>query len=121
VDCPLIFLSYRVNDSLEMVSRLDADLSRLLGPTSLFRDKSRLMGGCNWNEILERNARGCRVMLVVIGTGWQAAAFTDGDWKGVPRLWHPEDWVRREINLALEARRVVLPLLLNQTPPPAEG
>ena len=36
------------------------------------------------------------------------AAFKDGDWEGVPRLWHSDDWVRTEITLALDAGNIDL-------------
>src|SRR5262245_13112816 len=117
----MIFISYRITDSLDLVGRLDADLTRLFGPSAVFRDKSRLHGGNDWTEELERNARGCTLMLVVIGPTWQSAAFMDGDWKGVPRLWHPDDWVRKEITLALDAEKVVIPIFVNGAMLPAEG
>src|SRR2546423_874567 len=98
----MIFISYRIADSADLVGRIEADLARTFGDSAVFRDKTRLRGGDSWTEEIERHARGCKAMLVVIGAGWQSAAFTEGDWKGVPRLWHPEDWVRREITLALD-------------------
>src|SRR5437868_2972553 len=103
----MIFLSYRISDSLDLVSRLDADLTRAFGRDAVFRDQTRLQGGQDWTEQLQHNARSRRVMLVVIGASWQSAVFTDGDRKGFPRLSDPTDWVRREITLSLEAGNVV--------------
>jgi anti-sigma regulatory factor (Ser/Thr protein kinase) len=117
----MIFISYRISDSLDLVGRLDADLTRVFGSSAVFRDKTRLQGGHDWTEVLERNACVCRVMLVVIGETWQSVAFPDGDWKGVPRLWHPDDWVRKEITLALDSERVIIPVFLNSAVLPSEG
>jgi hypothetical protein len=117
----MIFISYRISDSLDLVGRLDADLTRAFGSNAVFRDKTRLHGGYDWTEVLEHNARVCKVMLVVIGATWQSIAFPDGDWKGVPRLWHPDDWVRKEITLALDSGNVIIPVFLNGAVLPSEG
>lgn len=117
----MVFISYRISDSLDLVSRLDADLTRAFGNDQIFRDKTRLEGGQDWTEILEYNAKNRKVMLVVIGPTWQTTAFVDGDWKGVPRLWNPEDWVRKEITFALDADNIVIPIFVNQGQMPPEG
>src|SRR5262245_38697359 len=110
---PEIFISYRISDAIDLVTGLDRDLTREFGAAAVFRDRTRLEGGDVWTEVLERNARGCRVMLVVIGLTWQTAAATDENWKGIPRLFNPDDWVRKEIALALDAGCVVIPVVLN--------
>ena len=52
-------------------------------------------------------------MLVVIGPKWQTASYTDDDHAGMLRLHDPEDGVRKEITLALDHGRTVIPVLLN--------
>src|SRR5215472_11800017 len=108
----MIFISYRISDSLDLVSRLDADLTRAFGHPAVFRDRTRLQPGQDWTAQLEHNARNRRIMLVVIGATWQSAVFTDGDLQGFPRLSDPADWVRREITASLDAGNVVIPLFL---------
>src|SRR5437762_32920 len=117
----MIFISYRIADSNDVVDRLDADLAAEFTRDAVFRDKKRLVGGQEWSDELTRNATTRRVMLVVIGPGWQTATFTDGDRKGYPRLSDPEDWVRKEISLALNAGNVVIPVLVNGAPMPPKG
>ena len=117
----MIFISYRITDAIDLVGRLDADLSREFGDDLVFRDKSRLQGGDDWTRELEQNAKSRRVMLVIIGATWKSASFKDGDWEGMPRLWHEQDWVRKEITLALDAGNIIIPVLLNGTLMPAEG
>jgi hypothetical protein len=109
---PSIYISYRISDSLDLVSRLDADLTREFGRAHVFRDKSRLSAGKDWDKELEENAKLRKVMLVVIGPTWQTVTIPDGDLKGFPRLHDEDDWVRREITLALDAGNIVLPLFL---------
>jgi hypothetical protein len=122
----MIFISYRISDSIDMVRSLDADLTRAFGADQVFRDKTRLEGGQDWTEILEYNAKTRKVMLVVMGPTWQTTSFDDGDWKGVPRLWNPEDWVRKEITFALDADNIIIPISINPVHPnesrmPPEG
>ncbi|HZZ79848.1 MAG TPA: toll/interleukin-1 receptor domain-containing protein, partial [Gemmataceae bacterium] len=117
----MIFISYRISDSLDIVGRLDADLAREFGAEVVFRDKSRLRGGHDWTRELETNAKSRRIMLVVIGDTWQTTSFTDGDWKGMPRLMDDEDWVRKEITFALDAGNIIIPVFLTGGTMPSEG
>ena len=117
----MIFISYRISDSLDLVDRLDNDLTHVFSHDLVFRDKSRLQKGHDWDESLEKNAKGRRVMLVIIGGKWQSAADDSGDWQGVPRLLNPADWVRKEIKLALDAGNIVIPVFLNGALLPTEG
>jgi hypothetical protein len=117
----MIFISYRISDSQDLISRLDADLSREFGRENVYRDTARLQGALDWTKQLEQNARTRRVMLVAIGSTWQSAVFTDGDFKGFPRLSVASDWVRREITLSLDAGNVVIPVFLNGAAMPPEG
>src|SRR5437870_2901025 len=116
----MIFISYRISDALDLVDRLDENLTREFGANKVFRDKSRLEGGHDWTDELTKHATNCRVMLVVIGKSWQATTAEDGDWKGIPRLLNPEDWVRKEITLALDAGAIVIPVFLNDAAMPTE-
>jgi len=117
----VIFISYRIADSIDLVDHLDADLTREFGGDFVFRDKSRLEGGDDWTQKLEHYAKTSKVMLVVIGPTWKTAAFKDGDWEGMPRLRHEEDWVRKEITLALDAGAIIIPVFLNGVGMPSEG
>ncbi len=115
----MIFISYRHSDSRKAVNRLDVDLVREFGRSAVFRDQKRLQGGDDWPNELERHARDCSAMLVVIGSDWQKAAYADDYRKGELRLDDSEDWVRKEISIALRHDRVVIPLLLDDTQLPS--
>ena len=67
----MIFISYRVSDSLDMVGRLESALTSEVGEDAVFRDETRLKGSQDWPGDLERAARLRRVMLVVIGKEWK--------------------------------------------------
>ncbi len=109
----MIFISYRVDDSKEVVEHLDTRLAAEFGRAAVFRDKKRLAGGDQWPDVLEQQAKSCRVMLVVIGAKWQTAAYTDDARLGQLRLHDTADWVRKEITLALDHGATVIPVLLN--------
>lgn len=58
------------------------------------------------------------VMLVVISPDWADAKRPDGK----RRLEDPEDWVRREISLALEKEALLVPVLVRDAAlPPADA
>lgn len=114
-----VFISYRISDCTDLAGRLDGDLADALGRDAVFRDKSRLFVGQNWPTEIEDSATSCCVLLALIGPSWQTAAFSDDDRLGLLRLGDPDDWVRREITLALDAGRVVIPVYLNGVKPPS--
>ena len=118
---PVIFISYRISDANDVVARLDDSLTAEFWRPAVFRDKTRLQGGQDWTRKLEGAARSCDAMLVVIGARWKAASFEDGHLEGFPRLSDPEDWVRKEISLALAHDRLVIPILINGASMPTEA
>jgi len=109
----MIFVSYRILDTNEVVARLDDSLAAEFGRVAVFRDKTRLAGGVDWPETIEENAKSCQIMLVVIGKKWASESFSEGKYKGFPRLYDPEDWVRKEITLALTPDKSVIPILVD--------
>jgi hypothetical protein len=111
---PVIFISYRINDSKDLVSRLDHDLTEEFGQDLVFRDRTRIPGGANWAKEIEENANNRRIMLVMIGPQWKSVSLPTGD----PRLSNPDDWVRKEITIALTTGKIVIPVLLNSTSMP---
>jgi tetratricopeptide (TPR) repeat protein len=117
----MIFISYRITDSLDAVRSLNEGLTRVFGSDAVFWDKSQLQGGHVWTEELENNAKHRKVMLVVIGPKWHTATASEEGWAGVVRLFNPNDWVRKEITLALDAGNIVIPILLNGAAMPGEA
>ena len=109
----MIFINYRIHDSNDAVSLLEDKLVDEFGDKVVFRDKSGIQGGDNFDKVIKQKVVGCQVMLVVIGKIWKTVAFTEGEREGELRLDDPDDWVRREILLALEHGKHVIPVLLN--------
>jgi len=117
----LIFISYRISDANQFVARLDDSLSVEFGRDAVFRDKTRIDGGQDWPQEIEQNAKSRPIMLVVISKTWESASFTQGKYKGYPRLHDPDDWVRREIGIAFNTSKTVIPILVDGTPMPGKA
>ena len=105
-----IFISYRVTDTAGHAGRL-ADGLKALFPDQVFLDVDVLKSGMTWAPEIEENVRSCDVFIVVIGDGWLRAQDLES---GIRRLDQPEDWVRREIEIALgrNPRPLILPVLV---------
>lgn len=108
-----IFVSYRRDDSQGFAGRLADDLVELFGPELVFRDVE-IPVGLDFSEVLHRAVAGCDALLVVIGRQWQGVAGTAGR----SRLFEPGDWVRTEIEAALQQRKLIVPVLVGGTAMP---
>ena len=109
-----LFISYRVGDTGPTASRLSEELAEAYGAECVFLDHERLEGGVVWPERLEAEARRASVMLVLIGEGWLRAQDPE---TFVRRLDQKGDWVRKEIETALDAGSLVVPLLVEGAEP----
>lgn len=111
-----IFISYRRDDTRHVAGRLSGDLADRFGAASIFRDVESIDGGEEFPEKLEKALSQCQMMLVLIGAKWLNIA----DANGRRRLDNPEDWVRQEIATALRRKVRVVPVMVEDTPLPAE-
>jgi hypothetical protein len=111
-----IFLSYRREDAQGEAGHLVAELRQRYGAASVFMDISAIEPGADFPQTIERAMLGCEVVLVLIGKGWLDAR----DAYGRRRLDDPKDWVRLEVELALEGKRRVIPVRVQGAQMPAE-
>ena len=109
------FISYRREDSAAEAGRLYDLLCQRFDSDAVFMDVDTLRPGVNYAGVIEQHLRECQVLLAVIGRGWLNA----GAPAGGRRLDAPDDFVRREIELALSRGVTVIPVLVDgaQTPP----
>lgn len=85
-----VFVNYRRDDAGWAANTLGDALHRRLGQTSVVFVDNRSIGlGQSFAEVLEAGVRNSAVLVALIGPRW-----------GAPRLFEPEDWVRREIRQA---------------------
>jgi TIR domain len=111
-----IFLSYRRDDAQGEAGHLVAELRQRYGAASVFMDISAIEPGADFPQTIQRAMLGCEVVLVLIGKGWLDAR----DAHGRQRLDDPKDWVRLEVEQALEGKRRVIPVRVQGAQMPAE-
>jgi len=95
-----VFISYTSSDRAQAIALADALEAQ---GVPVWIDRRSIEGGANWNAAIVRGIKDCAVFLVV----GSARAF------GSPN-------VQRELNLAVDENKPLLPLLLEQVTPPDE-
>lgn len=113
---PKIFISYRRTDAIDAVRALYFQLRLRFGFNQVFMDVSAISAGEVWSNRLEQAISDATVVLIVIGPNWLKAA----DKFGRRRIDIKSDWVRREVQYALDTQKIVIPLLIGgevQLPP----
>lgn len=111
-----IFISYRRSDSADIVGRIYDRLVQEFGRKSIFKDVDSIPLGIDFKGYLDRTVSECNVLLAIIGDRWLDAT----DASGKKRLEDPDDFVRIEIESALEQGIPVIPLLVRDAQMPAE-
>jgi formylglycine-generating enzyme required for sulfatase activity len=111
-----IFISYRRSDSKDFTRSLYDHLAKYFGHRTVFRDLDSIPAGCTFKEYIESELANCHILIAVIGPTWLDIRDRDG----CRRIDDPKDWVRLEIEYALERQIPVIPLLLNETKLPSE-
>lgn len=116
-----VFLSYRREDTGQIVARLAEGLEAALGEGQVFYDRERLQGGDVWRERLKAAIQGSDVVVALIGKGWVQARDAAS---GMRRLDDPRDPVRLELETALAEGRSrqlrIVPVLVDCAPRPDE-
>jgi hypothetical protein len=101
-----IFISYRRDDVPYLALAIYDRIEKAFGPDRTFIDVGSIRPGEDWEGSLEDALRRTGILVAVIGNRWLQA-----DDKSPNRLEEPNDWVRREIEAALERGVRLLPVL----------
>ncbi len=103
-----IILSYRRDDSAGVTGRIFDRLVQEFGSDRVFMDIDSMPAGVDFHDHLQELLADCGALLVVIGKGWRSQR------KGQPaRIMDPDDWVRIEVETALQRSIPVVPLLID--------
>lgn len=105
-----IFISYRREEAAGHAGRLYDRLCSHFGADRVFMDVDSIVYGDDFTEIIKDKVTECNVLLVVIGQHWLNAA--DGK-RRRRRIDNPDDWVRIEIETALQANIRIVPVLVD--------
>ena len=103
-----VFISYRREDSSGYAGRLFDILSTHFGRENTYMDLDTIMGGDNFETVIEEKISQCDVLLAVIGERWLTITGVNGS----RRLDMADDFVRLEIAKALERGVRVIPVLV---------
>lgn len=103
-----LFISYRRADSADVTGRIYDRLLPHFGRASVFKDVDSIPLGVDFREHLSSAVGQCRVLLAIIGRNWLAAE------PGATqrRIDDAGDFVRIEIEAALERNIAVIPVLV---------
>jgi hypothetical protein len=103
-----VFISYRRDDSSGYAGRIYEHLARHFGEENVFMDIDTIQPGQDFTTVVNNAIKSCDVVIPIIGKQWVNIV----DAKGYRRLDHPNDWVRKEISIALNRNVRVIPLLV---------
>jgi hypothetical protein len=103
-----IFINYRRGDDPGNTGRLFDRLRDVFDPDQLFLDVDNIPPGVDFVRVLNERVADCDALLAVIGKGWLDLR----DAKGARRLDDPDDFVRIEIESALNQGKRVIPVLV---------
>jgi len=112
-----ILISYRREDSADVTGRIYDRLVQQFGQGAVFKDVDSIPLGVDFRVYLDEQVAKCEVHLAVIGRDWVKKRGS----KGKSRFEDPGDFVRIEIESALQWQIPVIPVLVSGASiPPAE-
>lgn len=108
-----VFISYRRGDDSDALAGwLRDSLSNSLGPSNVFMDQTSLSPGSDFPKVISQAITGCDFLIALIASDWI------GPSAGNSRITDPKDWVRREVETALDSGIRVIPVLLGRAKMP---
>ncbi len=103
---PRIFISYRREDSKAESRLIDTKLRKEFGDANVFLDTTTLKSGTIWSAEIQSAIIASDIVIVVIGNKWD-------DKNNLIRLHDPADTLRREIETAINHRKRIIPVLVD--------
>ncbi|HEU4841010.1 MAG TPA: TIR domain-containing protein, partial [Ilumatobacteraceae bacterium] len=110
-----IFISYRRQETAPYAGRLYDELAERFGESQVFMDVDTIQAGADFEQEIVATIARANVVLAVVGPRW----LTVSDHDGRRRLDDPDDFVRRELDAALQGDARVIPLLVQDAEMPA--
>jgi hypothetical protein len=111
-----IFISYRRQDAGPYARSLQRDLRQRFPDARIFIDLDSIEPGWDFAKAIEDAVNSSAVLVALIGRRW--ATLTDEE--GARRLDNPDDPLRFELKTALERRKRVIPVLIDDARPLCE-
>lgn len=111
---PRIFISYRRSESDDIAHRIYTRLTEHFTREAVFKDIDTIPLGTDFREHILNAVQHCQVLLAIIGPHWLDVRNRQGQ----RRLEDPQDYVRFEIEAALERNIQLIPLFVGGAPSP---
>jgi pterin-4a-carbinolamine dehydratase len=116
-----IFVNYRRDSDLMRASLVDLQVRYALerlrpGAVTVFRDDG-IRVGRTWPDEIRNQLAAADIVLAIIGPDWLAAP----DQFGRRRIDQSDDWVRQELEFALQNDKVIVPIVFGTKLPPREA
>ena len=108
-----IFLSYRREDAGPYARLLQFQFRERIPEARVFMDLDSIEPGLDFAEVIREAVYSCTVLVALIGRQW----VTLNDEEGRRRLDNPDDYVRFEVQAALEHGVRVIPVLVDGARP----
>lgn len=102
-----VFINFRGDDGDEMAVALEQAARVQFGDDRVFRSSRSIEPGEDFRSALAGGVERCQVLLAVIGRDWLKS-----DAEGRRGIDDPDDWVRREIAMALTLGKRIIPILI---------
>lgn len=109
-----IFISYRRSDTANVTGRIYDKLLQSFDKKQLFKDVDSIPLGVDFRKHLNQKVGECNVLIAVIGAEW----IEPNTPKGQKRIDDKKDFVRIEIEAALERDIPVIPVLVRDAKMP---
>lgn len=110
---PRIFISYRRADDESFVNWLLDKLKQAFHEDNIFFDRFTIRAGFDFRDEIKRGVQKVEVMLVMVGHKWQELLDMKKDQEA--------DYMRIEIQSALELDKIVIPVLINNAQMPKKN
>ena len=106
-----IFISYRRQESGDIVGRIFDHLSNVFTKHNIFKDVDNIGAGENFRNVITDAIKNSQVLLLIIGREWIKVKGPNG----IRRIDDPNDYVRIEIETAIENKIRIIPILIGDT------
>ena len=101
------FICYRRNDNLDFVEHIHSWFAWQYGNDNVFMDSVSFRGAEDWQEEIPKEIEKCDVLLAIIGPKWKHLLKEAAT--------QETDWVRKEIELASNKGKIIIPVSIKQT------
>ena len=105
-----IFISYRRTEHSSLAINFARELKAKYKNGNVFLDSQSIEPGELWPDQISKKISEASIILVLIGEYWIGDFNQEGE---LSRISNPDDWVRREIELALSLKKYIIPILVN--------